>query len=87
MRMEIVNLMSNYIVLFEGTKYVDGVYKNKEIAEEVMELFEEEKFPYLMFGLYEVPRGFEITDDIFWANHKKYLHALNRATAEEVTHH
>ena len=52
-----------------------------------MERFEEEKFPYLMFGLYEVPREFEITDDIFWANHKKYLHALNRATAEEVTHH
>ena len=84
--MEIVK-MSNYIVSFEGTQYVDGVYKNKEIAEEVMEWFEEEEFPYLIFGLYEVSKGFEITDDIFWVNHKKYLHALDRATAKKVTHH
>jgi hypothetical protein len=61
--------MSRYIILFLGTHYVDGMYTNKEMAEGVMEYFADEKFPNLQFKLEEAPKGFVVTDDIFWSRH------------------
>ena len=61
--------MSRYIILFLGTRYVDGIYTDKEMAEGVMEYFANEKFPNLQFTLGEAPKGFAVTDDIFWSRH------------------
>ena len=70
--------MSGYIILFLGTRYVDGTYINKETAEEVMEYFADEKFPNLQFKLEEAPKGFVVTDDIFWSRHHASIVKLDR---------
>ncbi len=70
--------MSGYIILFLGTRYVDGTYTNKEAAEEVMEYFAVEKFPNLHFKLEEAPKGFVVTDDIFWSRHHDRIVTLDR---------
>ncbi len=70
--------MSGYIILFLGTRYVDGTYTNKEAAEEVMEYFAVEKFPNLHFKLEEAPKGFVVTDDIFWSRYHDRIVTLDR---------
>ena len=70
--------MSNYIILFEGTKYVDGKYRDKEMAEGVMEHFANEKFPNLQFKLEKTPKSFTVTDDIFWFRHYDVIVELDR---------
>jgi hypothetical protein len=70
--------MSGYIILFLGTRYVDGTYINKETAEEVMEYFADEKFPNLQFKLEEAPKGFVVTDDVFWSRHHDSIVELDR---------
>ena len=78
--------MDQYAVIFVGTPYMDGKYTKIEGAYNAKESLGK-KFPNSRLEIIQVSEKFKLTDDIFWANHKKYLHALDRATAKEVTHH
>ena len=66
-----------YLVVFVGTPYVDGVYADKGYAEEIRENFKKKRFSELEFEVIEVPEGFRVTDDIFWARNFDRIARVN----------
>ena len=67
-----------HVILFTGTRLMDGAYSEFAQAQECAEHLREQ-FPRLQVDLIEVREGFIISDDMFWANHMEELEDLNSA--------
>jgi hypothetical protein len=65
-----------WVVLFIGTPFMDGRYRDKEDALGVAEAMKE-RYPRLRFEVAQVRGDFLVSDDIFWANHFDELEVLN----------
>ena len=72
-----------YLVLFVGTPYVDGVYADKDYAEEIKKNFMENRFPKLEFEVIEAPKGFRVTDDIFWSRNFDRITRINEGLMDK----
>ena len=68
--------MMCYAILFTGTRFMDGLYREVTLASECAESLRE-RFPNLQVDLIQVSEGFQISDDMFWANHMEELEELN----------
>ena len=68
--------MSGYVVLFTGTRFIDGVYMLHSLAYSCAESLRG-RFPNLQVDIVQVSEGFNLSDDIFWANNLEELERLN----------
>jgi len=68
--------MTGYIILFTGTRFIDGVYMLHSLAYACAESLRGQ-FPNLQVDLVQVSEGFRMSDDIFWANNLEELERLN----------
>ena len=68
--------MTGYVILFTGTRYIDGVYMLHSLAYACAESLRGQ-FPNLQVDLVQVSEGFRMSDDIFWANNLEELERLN----------
>ena len=65
-----------WVVLFIGTRFIDGRYRKEEDAIQVKEHMEE-KYPRLRFEVVQVRGDFLVSDDIFWADHQDEIQREN----------
>ena len=65
-----------WVVLFIGTRFMDGRYTEKDSAMQVKEHMEE-RYPRLRFEVAQVRGDFLVSDDIFWADHQEEIEAAN----------
>ena len=65
-----------WVVLFIGTRFMDGRYTEKDSAMQVKEHMEE-RYPRLRFEVAQVRGAFLVSDDIFWADHQEEIEAAN----------
>ena len=65
-----------WVVLFIGTPFMDGRYRNKEHAVQVKDRMKG-RYPNLRFEVAQVGGKFLVSDDIFWANHYEELDLLS----------
>ena len=69
-------LQVGWVVLFIGTRFMDGRYTEKDSAMQVKEHMEE-RYPRLRFEVAQVRGYFLVSDDIFWADHQEEIEAAN----------
>ena len=67
-----------HAILFTGTRFMDGLYREVTLASACAESFRE-KFPNLRVDLIQVSEGFNLSDDMFWVDHLEELEELNSA--------
>ena len=72
----IIRLKRWYAILFTGTRFMDGVYREFTLAYECAEHLRKQ-FPHLQVDLIQVSEDFQISDDMFWVNHLEELEELN----------
>tara|TARA_X000001388_G_C2184929_1_gene105132 strand:+ start:455 stop:760 length:306 start_codon:yes stop_codon:yes gene_type:complete len=65
-----------WVVLFIGTRFMDGRYTEKDSAMQIKEHMEE-RYPRLRFEVAQVRGDFLVSDDIFWADHQEEIEAAN----------
>ena len=65
-----------WVVLFIGTRFMDGRYTEKDSAMQVKEHMEE-KYPRLRFEVVQVRGDFLVSDDIFWADNQDEIEKAN----------
>ena len=70
--------MMCHAILFTGTRFMDGLYREVTLASACAESLREQ-FPHLQVDLIQVSEDFQISDDMFWANHMEELEELNSA--------
>ena len=70
--------MMCHAILFTGTRFMDGLYREVTLASACAESFRE-KFPNLRVDLIQVSEGFNLSDDMFWVDHLEELEELNSA--------
>ena len=68
--------MVRHAILFTGTRFMDGVYMLHSLAYACAESLRGQ-FPHLQVDLIQVGEDFQISDDMFWANHMEELERLN----------
>jgi len=80
-------MSTNYVILvaIDEQTYVDGHYKDEQMAIDVFERWAE-TYPNLEFELAELLYGFPIPDEIFMANNKgilEFANSLAKITSSE----
>ena len=65
-----------HAILFTGTRFMDGLYREVTRASECAESLRE-RFPNLQVDLIQVSEGFNLSDDMFWVDHMEELEELN----------
>ena len=74
------NEENGYLVLFVGTPYMDGRYRQEETAHEVKERMES-RYPHICIEVVEVRGDVRVTDDIFWANHQDKIEQFEKLSS------
>ena len=69
--------MNQYAILFVGTPFMDGKYTRMEAAYEVKEHLTK-KYPGHRLEIIKVSDRFDLSVDIFWANHKEKIEQFEK---------
>lgn len=76
----------DFIILLLGTPYMDKRYSNLITALAARKHLRN-LYPEISIQIVSVFDNFEIADEIFWADHKEELEAINKRKGEEKRKH